>query len=111
MRVEKKKRMTRKKREEENVGLSRSGSKEGKRMRMKRRMEPKDIVIRAGHTGAESGSSNTKHDGRKTQQINGECAAQRSVRPVTGSLRLQVREQSKQNDEEPSTSSLLSNQI
>lgn len=59
--------MTRKK-EEEQEGLSRSSSKEGERMRMKRRTKPKDIVIRAGHTGAEAGSGNTKHDGRKTQQ-------------------------------------------
>lgn len=55
---------------------------------MEVKQKPNDIVIiRAEHTGAESGSSsssNTKHDGRKKQQqknkqVNG--SAQRSMRP------------------------------
>lgn len=43
-----------------------------------------DIVIRAEHTGADSGSSGkTKHDGRKKQQeINDGCTAQKSMRLV-----------------------------
>lgn len=49
-----------------------------------------DIVIRAEHTGAESGSSsNTKHDGRKKtteKQVNGDCAARRSMRSVKASV-------------------------
>lgn len=32
------------------------------------KQKPKDIVIGAEHTGAESGSSNTKHDGRKNNR-------------------------------------------
>lgn len=66
---------------------------------MKRRMRT-DIVIRAEHTGPESGSSsNTKHDGRKKQQqqINGDCTARRSMRPVKGSVWFKVTVQQKQN--------------